>query len=191
MNWPVVAVFAYVLLGLELALKPALAIEPPGIAPSFVLPLIAFVALHAPALPTLWVALAIGLVLDLTDPVLAADGRYEVTVMGPMALGCLGAAYTSLTIRGLLVRRNPITLVVLAVLVSAIAGVVAVAMLSMRSIYDGAVVLRPTEELLRAVLSAVYTGGSATVLAIVFVPLSGLFGFHQETHGRRMARRAY
>jgi hypothetical protein len=179
------------LLGLELALKPALALEPSGIAPSFVLPLIAFVALHAPAMPTLWVALAIGVVLDLTDPVLAADGRYEITVMGPMALGCLAAAYTSLTIRGLLVRRNPITLIVLAVMVTLVANLVAVSMFSMRSVYDSAVALRPTDELVRGVLSAVYTGVSATVLAAVFMPLSGLFGFHHESHGRRMSRRGH
>jgi hypothetical protein len=191
MNWPVVAIFAYLLLGLELALKPALALEPSGIAPSFVLPLVAFIALHAPAMAALWVALCIGVVLDLTDPTLAADGRYEITVLGPMAIGCLAAAYTSLTIRGLLVRRNPITLIVLAVMVALIANLVAVAMLSMRSIYDAALVVHPTDELVRGVFSAGYTAGSAAVLAAIFTPLAGLFGFHQESHGRRMARRGH
>ncbi len=191
MNWPVVVVVAYVMLGLELALKPALAIETPGIAPSFVIPLVAFIALHAPAMPALWVAVALGAVLDLTNPMLSADGRQEVTVLGPMALGCLAAAYMALTIRGVLVRRNPLTLIVLAGLFALVANLVAVALLSVRSMYDGALVFQPVQELLRRSASAGYTGLATIVLAAVLMPLSGLFGFQQETHGRRMARRVY
>lgn len=191
MNWPVVAIFAYAMLGLELALKPALGLETNGIAPSFVLPFIAFIALHAPAMQALWVAFSIGLVLDLTSPHLSADSRVEITVVGPMALGCLGAAYTTLTIRGLLVRRNPLTLIFLALLVALVANLVAVAMISMRSLYDGALVWQPVQEMLRRVMSAGYTALLAAALAVVLMPLAPLFGFHAESHGRRMARRGY
>ena len=191
MNWPVVVVFAYVMLGLELALKPALAIETPGIAPSFVIPLAAFIALHAPAMPALWVALALGAALDLTNPMLSADGRQEVTVLGTMALGCLGAAYMALTIRGMLVRRNPLTLIMLAGLFALVASLVAVALLSVRSMYDGALVFHPVQELVRRSASAVYTWLVTIALAAVLMPLSGLFGFQVETHGRRMVQRTY
>ena len=191
MNWPVLAIFAYAMIGLELGLKPALALESSGIAPSFVFPLIAFVALHGPSMPVLWFALAMGAILDLTDPDVSAGGRFEITILGPMALGCLAAAYTTLTIRGLLVRRNPITLIVLAVLVSLIANLLAVFMLSFRSLYDDALVWQPTPELIRRVISSLYTAATAAALAFILMPLSGLFGFHQESHGRRMARRSY
>lgn len=191
MNWTVAAVFAYVLLGLELAVSPALAFGPTGVAPSFLIPLVAFVALHAPHLPTLWFALILGAVIDLTGPLPASEGRPAVVTLGPMALGYLAGAYVALTSRGLLVRRNPLTLIVLSVLVALVAHLVATTLLTFRSFYDPILLWSPAEQLGRRTLSALYTAATGAALTIILTPLTGLFGFQDQHTTRRIQRRAY
>jgi hypothetical protein len=189
MNWTVAAVFAYVLLGLELAVSPALAFG--SIAPSFVIPLVAFVALHAPAVPALWFALIMGALLDLTGPLPTTDGRPAVVTLGPMALGYLAAAYVALTSRGLLVRRNPLTLIVLSIVVALVAHLVATTLLTFRSFYDPVLMWSPAEQLGRRVMSALYTGATGAVMTVILTPLTHLFGFQDQHTTRRIQRRTY
>lgn len=191
MNWTVVAVFAYLLLGLDLAVSPALAFGPTGVAPSFLIPLVAFIALHAPPLPALWFALVMGALIDLTGPIPTTDGRPAVTTLGPMALGYLAAAYVALTSRGLLVRRNPLTLIVLSVIIAAVAHLIATTLLTFRSFYDPVLMWSPAEQLGRRMMSALYTAGTSAVMTAILTPLTGLFGFHDQHSNRRIQRRKY
>ncbi len=187
MRWPVVVIFGYVLLGLELTVKRALAIGPPGaasIAPSFIVPFIVFLALSAPLVPTLWVALVLGIAVDFCSP----DEGGAVFVIGPHALGYMAGAYFVFTMRGLM-RRHWLSLIFLSVLACALAELVVVAFYSVRGMYNpsGFVAWR---ELLRRVMGALYTSATATLLSAILLPMSGLFGF-QDPHQRRFAARRH
>jgi cell shape-determining protein MreD len=184
MNWPVVLFVTYVLLGLELAVRPALALGSSGIAPSFLLPLVVYIATHAPAMVSLWFALALGLLLDLLGPYNAADARATITVVGPNALGYVAAAYTVLTLRGVMVRNNRLTLMVLSVVAGMVVAVTCAGVVTFRSLYDSDLVVSPSGMLLSGVGSAVYTAASSFVLAMILTPMGPLLGFADQ-HRRR------
>lgn len=184
MNWPVVLFVTYVLVGMELALRPALALGSSGIAPSFLIPLVVFVATHAPAMTTLWFALGLGLMMDLLGPYPAAEARAVITVVGPNTLGYAAAAYTVLTLRGVMVRSNRTTLVVLSVVAGVVLAIVGAGVIGVRTMYDADLVASPSADLVRGLGSALYTGASGFVMAIVLTPLSVLFGF-PDPHRRR------
>lgn len=222
MNWLAVVVVGYVLTGLELGLRPFLAIGRADIAPYFVLPLAIFVALSAPASAALWTALGLGLVVDLTSGGLATAASMSglagagaggsggvagvggggaelggavavggaglpVIVIGPHALGFVVAAALTLTLRGVLFRRNPLTMAVLTVLGGALAGVTAVAVLTLRHAIYPSMVFSPGTALGSRMASSLYSGVSGLMLALALRPMSGLFGFvdpHSFRYGR-------
>lgn len=187
MRWPVVALVGYVLIGLELTVRRALAIGPPDaatIAPSFIIPFLVFVAMSAPVVPTLWVALLMGLAVDIRSP---RDGG-TLLVVGPYAIGYMAGAYLVVTMRGLMFRRNPLSVMFLSLLASLLAELIVVAFFSIRGMYS-ATDFSAGRELVHRLLSSVYTAlTTAWVLALVFLPMTNLFGF-QEQHARRFAGR--
>lgn len=188
MNWLVALVVGYLMLGFELSVRPALGIGPTGVAPSFLVPLMVFVALSAPPLHALWYAFLLGLLMDLTADYPTLDAQHSLTIVGPVALGFLAGAYLTLTMRGVMIRRNPLAMVFMAVVAGALANVVIVAMLSIRVFYGDPIAYSPGQELLSGILSSLYTAGSAALLTLVLIPLTPLFGF-QDTRSRRFIRR--
>lgn len=185
MRWPVAAIVAYVLLGLELSLKDAMAVGSTHVAPSFIVPFVVFIAMSAPVVPTLWLALALGAAVDLTSP----RGAAGYVVLGPYAMGYMLAAYLVLTMRGLMFRRSPLTVVFLSVLASAIAELIVVAFLSARgAVYHDGLGWNAAAELVNRMLSSGYTALTAGFLSLILLPMAPLFGF-QETGARRFARR--
>lgn len=191
MNWITAAVFAYVLLALERALAMEhLALPITHSSPSFLLPLLVFIALHAPAAPTLWTAVALGLATDLTAPLTvhgAPDIADRLIVVGPCALGFLLAAYFVLTIRGVMIRRNPLTLIFLSVVAAALAQILASTLLTVRSWLDPSLDWSFWTELATRLLSALYTAAAAAALAYPLRWSTPLFGF-QDPY-RRPPRR--
>lgn len=185
MRWPVVAIMAYLVVGLEAAVKPALAISPSGfrISPTFLIPFITFVALSGPTLPVLWLALLLGAVADLYTP----RDVGQLVVLGPYALGFMAAAYLVLVMRGLMFRRSPLSMIFLSILATALAQLVVVALLSIRSIYTDPQLWSAGVELTNRLLGAVYTGLTAGVLSVLLFPLTPAFGF-QDLHSRRFVR---
>jgi rod shape-determining protein MreD len=184
-RWPVALLFAYLALALELAISPALALGQTRVAPSFAVPFFVFIALFAPATPSLWTAVLLGLAVDLTSP----RGPTGLVVPGPNALGFLVAAYMVLQVRGFMIRKNPLTLVFLAVVAAALAGLVVVLIFSLRGLYPDPFEFRGSSELWTRVLSAVYTAATAAVLALPLYILHGLFRF-SEPSGRRVSMRS-
>lgn len=185
MRWPVVVIFAYLTLGLELTVKRALAVGPPGaatIAPSFIIPLLVFLALSAPLVPTLWVALALGVAVDICSP---REGG-GVVIIGPYALGYMAGAYFVFTMRGFM-RRHWLSMIFLSIVACMLAELVVVAMFSVRGLYS-ATEFVAWRELLRRVMSSLYTAATATVFSLILLPMTGLFGF-QDPHQRRFASR--
>lgn len=175
-------IVAAVLLGLEQAVKSPLAVGQTAIAPSVVIPLVVFIALFAPPLAALWTALLIGAVVDLAT--VWSNGVSELVVVGPCALGFVVGAYFVLTVRALLYRRNPITLMAMSVLASALAALVFVAIHSIRMLYTDAYTFHGLTELGQRLLASVYTGAAGLLLAFALFPMMPLFGFHDPRDRR-------
>jgi hypothetical protein len=175
-----VVILGWLCLGLETGLKQTLAVHWGTVAaPSFVIPLAVVIALCAPAGPTLWSCLSLGLFLDLTAPQMTATE--QVIILGPHAIGLALAGQFVLAVRGVVIRRNPITVVVLSMAAGAISGIVVTAFLTARHLYDP-ISFSPTEALLSSLLSAVLTGGTALILSFVLLPLSPMLGLQAARH---------
>ena len=183
MNRLALAVAAWIAFGMELGLAPALAPGSGAIRPGFVLPLLVFVAMHAPARAALWTALVLGVGLDLLTPWKITDLE-TVTLVGPHALGCFVAAQFVLAMRGMVIHRNPLTIGLLTLLAGAIAAVVVVAVMTVRGFFPDPIVFAPTRELLTRLGSAAYTGAVSLVLAFPLLGLTGVFGFAQGAFAR-------
>lgn len=186
MNWFVFALAAWVVFGLELALLPVFDAGSGGVHPSMVIPLLVFVAINAPRRPTLWAAIILGVVMDLLSPMPGADGG-TVTIVGPNALGYLLAAHFVLAVRGMLIRRNPLTLVVMSILGALIAQIVVIAIFTVRDIGTNPLIWDAGDQLVGRSFSSLYTGVSALLLSFIFFALAPFFGFH-TTVPTRFAR---
>lgn len=193
MNWLVFALAAWVAIGLETGLKETLAVRPGGmtLAPSFLIPLAVYVAMSASPSAALWSCMALGLLMDLTAPVVSAGGA-PLVVVGPYALGFFLAGHYVLAIRGLMLRRNPLSMVFLAITGSFAVHLVVVALFTVRELIGGTAGWQPSAELLERFGSSLYTGAAALVLSAVLLPLAPAFGFHPSGPSRSpLPRRAY
>lgn len=187
MNWLTFAVVAWVCFGLELGLKGGLRIGP-SIAPSFVMAYAVYLALLAPHRTALWTSFILGLLCDLTAKIGLVELDRTVTLVGPHTLGYLLAGQLVVTMRAMMIRKNPLTMAVLAVLASAVAAVVVVAVYSVRSIVFGdPLAIQPTSELIQRLASSVYTGLLALVMSLVLIPMAPAFGL-QAPQARRFGR---
>ncbi len=183
MRWPVALLSFYVALGLELGVRPHLSIGQAG--PSFVLPLIVFVALFAPGPIALWCALASGLVLDLVHPfgLPSNVGAGAVSVPGPEALSLCAGAGLVLWARQATIRGNPLTMIVMTVFAGLAGALVHAAIFWVRSWY-GQELGWTWGDVGTRLLSSLLSGGSAAALTVVLFPLMKLFRF-DESHARR------
>lgn len=187
MRWPVVAIMAYLVLGLETAVKPALSISSGEFRfdPTFVVPLLTFIALAGPTVPVLWCSLLLGMVVDLYTQRDAGD----VVVLGPYSLGYMAGSYLVLVMRGLMFRRSPLSMIFLSILATAVCELVVVFLLTSRHVvYSSPEFWSAGHELLNRLFGAAYTALSAGVLSLILFPLTPLFGFH-DIHSRRFIRK--
>jgi len=182
MNWVLFAICAWLTLGLELALRDLLQLGPSGVAPSFMLPLAIYVALWAPARAAVGACFVLGLLVDLTGPRMI--GQTPKVFAGPHALGYMLACALVLNMRGAIMRRNPISLIVLTVLGGAISTIVVVSLHTIRHIYDP-FVWDATGELLSGLAGALYSGASAAVMSLPLFALLPFFSFPAGMHGSR------
>jgi hypothetical protein len=89
--------------------------------------------------------------------------------------------------RGLIVRRNPLSLGIMAMAGHAIAGIVALFFLFTRKWIQGDVAIGAGAQVLAVLGSAVYTGLVAPLLGLVMIPLASTIGL-QSLQQRRFAR---
>ncbi|MFK7882617.1 MAG: hypothetical protein AB8F26_00350 [Phycisphaerales bacterium] len=183
MNIFVFAIAAWVCFGLEFALPPVLDAGSGGVHPSFVIPLMVFVALHAESRATLWAALLLGVLMDLLVPVPLVGGG-TVVVPGPHALGFLLAAQLTMAMRGMVIRRNPLTLIVLSMIGSLVVSITSIAVLGLRSATDSSMSWGGASELIPGIWSALYTTLSALVMSFPLFAAAGVFGFPMVNAGR-------
>ncbi|RMD65967.1 MAG: hypothetical protein D6824_01670 [Planctomycetota bacterium] len=179
MNWVFMLIVGWLALGLDLGLADALAMGSRGVAPSFVVGVLVFVGLHASRGATLWTGLLLGLALDLTRAGVSASGAglEAVATLGPAAVGCLLAAHFVLTVRAVVMKRNPVALAVMGCLASLLVGLVVAGTLTARSWYDPAVQVKPLTELSIRLGQALYTGLLTPVVVYTLTPLTPFFGF--------------
>lgn len=178
MNWPLFVLVSWVIFGLELGLRDALRLGPTPVAPSFVVPLLVFVSISAPAGTLRIACLALGLVTDLTFPVELRDAGAPATIIGPHALAYLLAGQLVLSMRSMMIRRNPLTVAFLSVIAGAVAQIVVVAMLTVRWIFGDPIVWNPTHELFTRLGGALACAVTGLVVAAVLSPLAPFLGLH-------------
>ena len=180
MNWPVFAIIAYVLLGLERGLRDVLAIGP--VQPSFLLAFGAFIALSAPPMHAVWACLVVGLSLDLTGgwPVVAGAAQ---PIIGPYALGAVLMSQVVLTLRGKLVRHHLATLAVLTFFGVLAAQLVVVILLTVQKLTGAPLAFQPGSEVLLRIGSAGYTALLSILLGFLLAAAAPLLGF--SGHGQR------
>lgn len=184
MNVVVFLLVTWVTLGLELGLRPSIQLGSSGMAPSFALILVTYVALAAPRMTALWSAMFIGVMLDLTSERLGANGLSTLTIVGPYALGCMLGTSAIINLRSMVYRRNPLTMLVLASFMSVIVQIVVVACFAARSWWDPAIAFHARPELAARLGSAAYTGVAALLVGPVLNFLTPLFGFQGMHHTR-------
>lgn len=177
MNWLVFAFVTWIMLGLELGLKSSLRLGDSSIVPSFLAIYAVFIATAAPPRSSQWACLILGALMDLTAPVLRFDAASSFTVLGPNALGSLLMCQLVLSVRGLLFRRNPLTIAVLAAVGFAVWQVVVTAVFTVRSFTGDPTVWSPAGELGSRLASSLYTGLLALPLGLLLLIFAPLFAF--------------
>ena len=184
MSWIAYAAALWLALGLELGLKPVPELGATGIAPSFVVILVVFIALHAPATTAVAAGMIAGLMLDLTHTVPLEGAAESITIVGPYALGLMAGAYAVVVSRALMMQHNILTYGFLAFIASAVMSVFAVTLFTLRSYYDP-FLFSPGTQLFTRTGASLFTA----LLAIALVPLLrvfiGVFGFPSGGMGRR------
>ncbi len=188
MNWLIFSLAAWLLLGFELGMRRALELGNTSIAPSFVFSLLVLVALAASPVTIYSAAFFLGLLVDLLNPIVLADGKGDVVLLGPYTLGYLLSAQLMLLSRGMLMRRNPLTFGLLAGLGFAVVQVMVLSYLTIRGWFSEPVAMAAGSEVLRRLASAFYTGLLGMILALALLPLASYFGF-ANLQSRRFARR--
>lgn len=189
MRWTVFAFFAYVFLAFDMGLRPMLEIGSGerGVAPSFLLILMVWVAMMGPGHAVRWAALILGLLLDLGSTYATSGGGVAV-VAGPHALGFVLGAALAVQLRGLVYRRHPFHTGVLTLLSGACAFVPAVFLLTMRRIIstgvdsEHVIAWNASDQLVNAFLTVVYSAVVAVPVGWALNRVAGLFGF--QVHPR-------
>jgi len=191
MNWVAFALIAWIFIGLETGFKDSISIGllSGPMAPSFLICLTVYVALGAPPLVARWAAIIIGVLADLSFDLPMRDAGPQAFLLGPYALAHLLAAQLVLTLRGIMIRRNPLTLGFASFLAALAANVFVVAVLSIRRVlFNEPLALNPWwNELLLRGGSSLFTGVLAVLLSFVLLPLAPLMGLNmtQKRFGRR------
>lgn len=187
MKWITFVLAAWVCVGLQMGLTGVLELGPTKVAPSLVFVLAAFVAINAQPLIALWSSLALGLIMDLVTGAPLGEGHGVATIVGPNALGYLLACQLILAMRGMLNRRNPLSLAFLSLAGNAVAQIVVLTFFSLHRWYGDPIVPGGTSELWSRLGAALYTGVAGLALSLVLIPLSNAFGF-VSAQQRRFSR---
>ncbi len=132
MKWIVAVPILFVALVLDVSFMPVF--ELGGITPRLVVVVVAFAAMHVDGPIVRWFALLAGFLMDLSEPSLSGP-RAPLYLIGPSTLGMLFGVEAVLSIRGLLVRKNPLSVGAMSILLSLTSGLFWTAWWALRSWY--------------------------------------------------------
>lgn len=171
MRWWLLVIAAYLLAALEVGLAPGLGVMSRfgEVEPQFMMLLLVWVGLWAPAGMVGRAAAGMGLVLDLTTTwvVQTHGGSAAVVVIGPHVLGFLAGAALLVQLRPILVRGHWLTPGAMVVVSGVAVNLVIVGLLTVRSWYEPVTGWWGGGELLRRGLCLLYTAGIATAVWLV------------------------
>lgn len=182
MNRLGLTLLVWIALGLELSLRPALALGTTAISPSFVLCVLTLVAMFAPPNAVRWTALLTGLALDLLSTLPIINAASDTRIIGPTALAFLVAAQLVLSVRSIMMRRNPLTLGALSLLAGLAVAIALVFIFTLRAWMFDPLAWSVPRELLTRGGSAVYTGVLGALLAFALLPLAPMLGLKIESN---------
>jgi rod shape-determining protein MreD len=190
MNWPIFALFAFVMLVFERGLHLLLAVGGTevtgGVSPSFMLILLVYVGMFAPPMKLAWAAIALGVLLDVTYAWAVPPPVGYTMIIGPHALGFLVGAYTLTQLRAMIFRGSPLTMAVVVFLIGIFVSLVTVFLLRLRGLIvaDAIVNFSAIDELVHRFLQLLYTAAAALPVGLVLSKFTPLFAF-QTTKGHR------
>lgn len=173
-------IFAWALLGLELGLRGTLRLWSSEVSPGLVLVLMVFIAMCAAPSTAAWWALGLGTLVDLTTPMALKTSGPPGVIVGPHAIAFLLGAHLVLALRGVMIRRNPLTLGFLSLSASVVTNVAVVAVLWVRTLFDP-VIFEARGELVSRLGASLYTGLAGVALAFVLLPLAEFVGLPSQT----------
>lgn len=181
MRWPVFAIFAFVLVVMQLSLRNVLTLQSlKQISPDLVACLAVFVCLFAHRTSALWACWALGVAMDLAP----TDDDPSYFLIGPHALGYVFGGFLVLQIRTMVFRRKAITIGFMTVVFLLAASILAVFLLAVRSWYPEAQGYPALSEFWRRVLIAVYSGVMAIPLGMLLNSTMTLWGFQSNVSRR-------
>lgn len=186
MRWIPFLLLAWLFMGLEIGLRSSMPFGEAAVAPSFALILSIYVAMGAPSVQALWAAVLLGSCVDLASRRVLSEGG-DLTILGPNALGFALSAQLTLVMRGVVFRKNPIALALMAMSGGLVCAVLVTALLTLRGLYDP-LLHRAGTELWHGVLSSVYTGLIALPLGAVLLALNPVLGFYSGPTRRGLGR---
>ncbi|MEM8757728.1 MAG: hypothetical protein AAGF47_08090 [Planctomycetota bacterium] len=187
MSWGAFAIALWLAIGLDRGIAAVLGLGGSGVQPSFLLPLIVFIGMYAPARTATAAACIAGLLLDLLSP-RSLPGGGLVFVPGPNALGLTLAVQFVLGARGIVLLNSPITIVVLTPVAGAVWHVVATSVLTIREFYDP-IGFEALPTLGARVLDALYSAITALVLWFPLFWSAAVFRFDSPHVARWLSRR--
>lgn len=132
MRWIVAIPILFVALVADVSFMPVFDFG--GVTPRLVVVVVAFAAMHADGSQVRWFALLAGFLMDLSEPSLSGP-RAPLYLIGPSTLGMLFGAEATLSLRGLLIRRNPLAIGVMSLLLNLTSGLFWTAWWALRSWY--------------------------------------------------------
>lgn len=182
MNWAIFSLLSWLFLGLETGFRSALQVGSLAVVPSFVLILVVYVSLWARTTTALAAAMILGCFLDLLNLQATSTGE-SVVILGPWALGSALASYTVLNFRAMVFRRNPLTMAFLCTLGAAVAHVLVIALLTLRSKYDVVLIPSASADLWQRLGSALYTGMLGLIVGPALNFIGPWLGFKKQTSG--------
>ncbi|HMN95912.1 MAG TPA: hypothetical protein PKC43_09980 [Phycisphaerales bacterium] len=187
MRWSVFLVAALLVTALDGSLMGLFSVG--GTAPSLAPLLVVFVAMHAPRPTAMWAGMLVGLLADLSTPLV--DGTLRpIHLIGPAALGYLFAVNLVLPLRSMVLRRNPLTLVVLVALASFGCGLVITAIWTARSLLGESIDpfggRSAAGELALVSLRGALSGAAALPMGWLLMKSAPIWGF--QSGGSRMMR---
>jgi hypothetical protein len=178
MRWPVAVAALLAAVVLDVSFMGVL--ELGGVTPRLVCVVVAFAAMQADPATVRWYALLAGLLVDLSQPSMVGPFA-PLYLIAPWTLGVFFGSEAVLSIRGAVVRKNPLAVGVLACLLSLSSGLFWTAWWALRSWYpdspapwgDGAAL----GEFGMQLLTAMSTGICAVPVAWLLLLSGSMWGF--------------
>ncbi len=178
MKWIVAIPILFVALVLDVSFMPIFDLG--GITPRLVVIVVAFAAMHVDGSIVRWFALLTGFLMDLSEPSLSGP-RAPLYLIGPSTLGMLFGVEVLLSIRGMLIRKNPLSVGFVSLLLSLTNGLFWTAWWALRSWYPDSPPPWGDGSALRAFgmqfLASISTGICGIPVGFFLLRFSGAWGF--------------